>query len=173
LNRAAVIALMVCLSACASRAPRPLAAPSTPPQIALSPTAPPAAAPAPAWRSGALLAQDALAMLGQPYRYGGADPGGFDCSGLVSYAAKRAGIAVPRTAQDQQHAGVPVARDALQAGDLVFLHLSSKDLHVGIALDATRFVHAPSSGGRVRVDSLSARPYSSAFLSARRLVFPP
>ena len=112
-------------------------------------------------------------MLGQPYRYGGAEPGGFDCSGLVSYAAMRAGIPVPRTAQNQQHAGVPVARDALQAGDLVFLHLSSKELHVGIALDSTRFVHAPSSGGRVRVDSLSVRPYSSAFLSARRLIFPP
>jgi len=59
---------MVCLSACASRAPRPLAAPSTAPPIAALPTAPPAAAPAPARRSGALLAQDALAMLGQPYR---------------------------------------------------------------------------------------------------------
>jgi cell wall-associated NlpC family hydrolase len=60
--------------------------------------------------------------------------------------------------EDQQHAGVAVARDALQPGDLVFLHLLSKELHVGIAIDSTHFVHAPSSGGRVRIDSLGAAP---------------
>lgn len=112
-------------------------------------------------------------MLGQPYRYGGAEPGGFDCSGLVSYAARNAGFAVPRTAQDQQHAGIAVARGALQPGDLVFLHLAAKDLHVGVAIDPIHFVHAPSSGGRVRIDSLDARPYASAFLSARRLATSP
>jgi cell wall-associated NlpC family hydrolase len=61
----------------------------------------------------------------------------------------------------------------VQAGDLVFLHLARKELHVGIALDADHFVHAPSSGGSVRIDSLTARPYGAAFLQARRLRFPP
>ena len=109
-------------------------------------------------------------MLGQPYRYGGAQPGGFDCSGLVAYAASRAGIYLPRTAQEQQHAGVSVRRGELKAGDLVFMHLKGKDLHVGIALDAQRFVHAPASGGRVRIDSLDSAPYSTGFSSARRVV---
>jgi cell wall-associated NlpC family hydrolase len=118
----------------------------------------------------ALLVANATAMLGQPYRYGGAQPGGFDCSGLVAYAASRAGIYLPRTAQEQQHAGVSVPRGELKAGDLVFMHLKGKDLHVGIAVDAQRFVHAPASGGRVRIDSLDSAPYSTGFSSARRVV---
>ncbi len=122
---------------------------------------------------GGRLAQNALEMLGQPYRWGGASPGGFDCSGLVFYAAERAGASVPRTAAGQQRAGIAVSRDELEPGDLVFLHLAAKELHVGIALDRTRFIHAPSSGGRVRIDSLAASPYSRAFLNARRLQFPP
>jgi cell wall-associated NlpC family hydrolase len=118
----------------------------------------------------ALFVANATAMLGQPYRYGGAQPGGFDCSGLVAYAASRAGIDLPRTAQQQQHAGVPVRRSDLRAGDLVFMHLEGKDLHVGIALDPQRFVHAPATGGRVRIDSLDRAPYTAGFSSARRVV---
>jgi cell wall-associated NlpC family hydrolase len=109
-------------------------------------------------------------MIGQPYRYGGAQPGGFDCSGLVVYASSRAGIYLPRTAQEQLHAGVPVRRNDLKAGDLVFMHLQGKGLHVGVALDAQRFVHAPATGGRVRIDSLERAPYSTGFSSARRVV---
>ena len=105
------------------------------------------------------------------YEYGGSSPRtGFDCSGLVAYAASRAGIYLPRTAQQQQHAGVPVRRSELRAGDLVFMHLQGKELHVGIAVDAQRFVHAPASGGHVRIDSLDRVPYSSGFLGARRIV---
>lgn len=109
-------------------------------------------------------------MLGQPYRYGGAAPGGFDCSGLVVYAAGGARLQLPRTAQEQLHAGSPIARRELQAGDLVFMHLAGKELHVGIAIDGTRFIHAPSTGGYVRIDSLSAPPYAHGFLTARRIV---
>lgn len=109
-------------------------------------------------------------MIGQPYRFGGAAPGGFDCSGLVVYAAANAGIRVARTAAEQLRFGVPVARAELQAGDLVFMHLSRKELHVAIALDRQLFVHAPSSGGRVRIDSLLAEPYAKGFVAARRVV---
>lgn len=109
-------------------------------------------------------------MLGQPYRFGGAAPGGFDCSGLVVYAAGGAGIHAPRTAREQLNFGIPVARAEIAAGDLVFMHLAHKELHVGIAIDADRFIHAPSTGGRVRIDSLAAPPYSRAFLSARRII---
>jgi cell wall-associated NlpC family hydrolase len=112
----------------------------------------------------------ATAMLGQPYRYGGAAPGGFDCSGLVAYAADGAGLRVPRTAREQLHAGVPITRGDVQAGDLVFMRLSRKELHVGIALDGLRFIHAPAAGRRVRIDSLDASPYSRAFVGARRIV---
>ena len=117
-----------------------------------------------------LMIDSATAMIGQPYRFGGAAPGGFDCSGLVVYAAANAGIRVPRTAAEQLRFGSPVKRAELRAGDLVFMHLSSKELHVAIALDRQLFVHAPSSGGRVRVDSLRAPPYAKAFIAARRVV---
>ncbi len=58
----------------------------------------------------------------------------------------------------------------LEPGDLVFMHLSHKELHVGIALDHSRFVHAPSTGGRVRVDSITVAPYAAGFIGARRVI---
>jgi len=109
-------------------------------------------------------------MRGQPYRFGGAAPGGFDCSGLVQYAANYAGIHVPRTAHEQLRIGEPVARGEVEPGDLVFMHLAHKQLHVGIAIDADRFVHAPSKGGYIRIDSLDAPPYAKGFLGARRII---
>jgi murein DD-endopeptidase len=133
--------------------------------------APPAEIPAePKPSPTQLMIDSATSMIGQPYRFGGAEPGGFDCSGLVVYAAANAGIRVPRTAAEQLQFGSPVARADVQAGDLVFMHLSGKELHVAIALDRQLFVHAPSSGGRVRVDSLLAPPYAKGFIGARRVV---
>jgi cell wall-associated NlpC family hydrolase len=120
-----------------------------------------------------VMVDRAISMLGQPYRWGGAAPGGFDCSGLVAYAASGAGIRVPRTAHEQLAGGTPVARDAIEAGDLVFMRLAHKELHVGIAIDRQRFIHAPSAGGRVRIDSLAARPYAAGYMNARRLNVPP
>ncbi len=164
---AALVALN--LSACATRPTAPEPATSAPvPAVDGGPGHTPETA-----SGGDAFAQNAFAMLGQPYRWGGASPGGFDCSGLVFYAAERTGISVPRTAAELQRAGIAVEREELEPGDLVFLHLAAKELHVGIALDRTRFIHAPSSGGRVRIDSLEAMPYSRAFLNARRLQFTP
>ena len=117
-----------------------------------------------------IIVDRAKSMLGQPYRWGGDAPGGFDCSGLVVYAANGAGIRVPRTAHEQLGAGTPVARGKVHEGDLVFMHLAHKELHVGIAIDDERFIHAPSRGGYVRIDSLAAPPYARGFLSARRIV---
>jgi len=116
------------------------------------------------------MVDGATAMLGQPYRFGGAEPGGFDCSGLVYYAAAIAGIRVPRTAATQLEFGVAVPRADLRTGDLVFMHLAHKELHVGVALDGERFIHSPSSGGYVRIDSLAAAPYSKRFIAARRVI---
>jgi cell wall-associated NlpC family hydrolase len=117
-----------------------------------------------------MMIDTATSMIGQPYRFGGAAPGGFDCSGLVVYAAASAGILMPRTAAEQLEFGSKVRRAEMQAGDLVFMHLSGKELHVAIALDRQLFVHAPSSGGRVRVDSLLVPPYANGFIAARRVV---
>ena len=117
-----------------------------------------------------LMVDGALSMLGQPYRFGGAAPGGFDCSGLVEYAASGAGIRLPRTAHEQFRSGEPIARGDLRAGDLIFMHLAHKELHVAIAIDGERFVHAPSRGGRVRIDTLAAPPYAGGFVSARRVI---
>jgi cell wall-associated NlpC family hydrolase len=119
-----------------------------------------------------LAVASATAMVGQPYRWGGAAPGGFDCSGLVVYAMASAGLQVPRTAEQQLHAGVPISRQDLEPGDLVFMSLAHKELHVGIALDADRFVHAPSAGHVVRIDSLAVAPYAAGFIAARRVVDP-
>jgi cell wall-associated NlpC family hydrolase len=121
----------------------------------------------------AVMVSLAMSLIGQPYRFGGAAPGGFDCSGLVVYSAGGAGIHVPRTAHQQLHAGKTVARDDLRAGDLVFMHLAHKELHVGIAVDAERFVHAPSKGGYVRIDSLAGPRYARGFITARRIITAP
>jgi cell wall-associated NlpC family hydrolase len=110
----------------------------------------------------------ALAMQGAPYRYGGESPLGFDCSGLVAYAAKRAGFEVPRTAREQLQSGIPVNRQSLQPGDLVFMRLPN-ELHVGIVTGDGRFVHAPKTGGRVRLDQLEAQPYRDGFVAGRRI----
>jgi cell wall-associated NlpC family hydrolase len=116
-----------------------------------------------------IMVDRARSMLGQPYRWGGDAPGGFDCSGLVVYAANGAGIRVPRTAHEQLGTGTPVARGRVREGDLVFMHLAHKELHVGIAIDDERFIHAPTKGGYVRIDSLAAPPYARGFLGARRI----
>jgi cell wall-associated NlpC family hydrolase len=161
-----IVGLTLALAACAT-APRTPPAPDGVPPATRSAVPPSSVPPV---DSRTRIVDSARAMLGQPYRWGGAAPGGFDCSGLVVYTMGGAGIRVPRTAKEQMHAGAPIARRALRPGDLVFLHLAHKDLHVGIAIDNERFVHAPSAGGYVRIDSLAAPPYAHAFLTARRVV---
>jgi cell wall-associated NlpC family hydrolase len=112
----------------------------------------------------------AMHLLGTRYRNGGADPDGFDCSGFVQYVFAQQGVLVPRTVEEQARYGARV-EDDLRAGDLVFFHTNGHGpSHVGIALDNTRFVHAPSSRGEVRVEPL-ARPYwADRFVEARRMI---
>jgi cell wall-associated NlpC family hydrolase len=120
--------------------------------------------------AAAAMVGSATAMLGQPYRFGGAAPGGFDCSGLVIFAARSAGLDLPRTAKEQLGSGVHVGRREIEPGDLVFMRLAHKELHVGIAIGGERFIHAPASGGHVRIDSLARAPYSAGFIAARRVI---
>jgi cell wall-associated NlpC family hydrolase len=123
---------------------------------------------------GAVIVQQALAQVGAPYRYGGADPArGFDCSGLVSYAHSRAGFSVPRTAAAQFAAARTVDPDALRAGDLVFFRLvpgNREVTHVGIYTGQRRFVHAPQTGRNVGEASLDDPYYRERFAGAGRLV---
>lgn len=101
----------------------------------------------------------ALAQLGTPYRYGGDSPRGFDCSGLVQYAHQSARIQVPRQTGSQAAAARQVSRHALRPGDLLFFRINDdKPSHVSIYLGDGRFVHAPSSGGHVSIESLD-NPY--------------
>jgi cell wall-associated NlpC family hydrolase len=133
--------------------------------------APVAPAPAPrAERSEALL--QALLSLGIDYRYGGNSPAtGFDCSGLVAHVYREAwGINLPHNTKAQSRAGVPVSLAELQAGDLVFYDtLKQPYSHVGIYLGDGRFVHAPKTGARVRVESLQSAYWSQRYNGARRI----
>jgi cell wall-associated NlpC family hydrolase len=117
------------------------------------------------------VARSAQGVLGQPYRFGGSEPGGFDCSGLVRYAHRQgAGIDVPRTARDQLDAARPVALEALRPGDLLFFAPPpGKSLHVGIYVDERVFVHAPSAGKAVAYASLGDPFWSGALVRAGRL----
>jgi cell wall-associated NlpC family hydrolase len=100
----------------------------------------------------------ATRMLGKPYRYGGASPKGFDCSGLVYYAYHQAGYRIPRTSQQQYRDSLPVKRAHIREGDLLFFRIEGKVSHVGVYLGDNRFIHAPANGKRVTIASLD-NPY--------------
>ncbi len=111
----------------------------------------------------------ALQQVGTSYRYGGASPAGFDCSGLVHYAYREAGKKVPRTTGQLWDSAGTVPYSDLQVGDLLFFRFEGKMSHVGIYVGDERFVHAPSTGKRVSVDSLDAEFYRRALIRGGRV----
>jgi len=120
----------------------------------------------------ARLADTALKFLGVRYRFGGSDPKtGFDCSGLVTYAAEHSlGLKLPRRAADLAQQGKSVKRHELEVGDLVFFNtLGRRYSHVGIYVGDNQFVHAPTTGSRVRVERLNTRYWAQRYTGARRL----
>ncbi|HEY6984682.1 MAG TPA: C40 family peptidase [Rhodanobacteraceae bacterium] len=115
----------------------------------------------------------AIALVGTPYHYGGNTPdGGFDCSGLVGYVFRdAAGVALPRTSAEMGDVDAPrLDRAELQAGDLVFFAEGRRISHVGIYVGELRFVHAPNSGGTVRLDRLDAPWWSAHFVYGKRVL---
>jgi len=112
----------------------------------------------------------ALGLIDTGYRFGGKNPeAGLDCSGMVSFIYGRAaGVKVKGSAADIAHNSRPIEPEFLRPGDLVFFNTRNRPFsHVGIYLGDARFVHAPSSNGRVRIDRLSDRYYAQRFEAAR------
>jgi cell wall-associated NlpC family hydrolase len=109
----------------------------------------------------------AMSQLNTPYVWGGAAPGGFDCSGLVMWAYAQVGVSLPHSSYAQYGYGVPVSKDQLQPGDLVFFDGLG---HVGIYIGGGQFVHAPHTGDVVKISSLSEDWYASTYVGARRIL---
>ena len=147
-----LVLVLTGLTACAGQQRRPESYPSIPKP------------------SPAAVVRTAESMLGKPYRLGGALPDGFDCSGLVVYVFARQGWEVPRDVKRQSAVGAKVTRTELRAGDLVFFTtVAPGPTHVAIAIDRSRFIHAPKSGAVVRIESLASTYWSKRFLFGRRL----
>jgi cell wall-associated NlpC family hydrolase len=191
LARLAVIASFAAsLTACASTgavyAPKPFPMPggggpvATPapadpgPGGAEAPVPPPSRVPAapslPVAADGYALSGTALSLRGAPYRPGGTDPNGFDCSGFVRYVYQQHGVPMPRETREQFKLGTSVDRGRLEPGDLVFFSTVAPGAsHVGIAIGGDQFVHAPNERGVVRVESLSSQYWASRYLGAKRV----
>ena len=108
-------------------------------------------------------------MVGVPYRWGGSTPEGFDCSGLVQYVYSRSGLRLPRTAAEQMAASAPLTLEKAEAGDLLFFRDGSRTSHVAIYLGQGRFVHAPSTGNTVSLDSFDNAYWRMRFTRAGRV----
>ena len=118
------------------------------------------------------MTRQALQLLGINYRYGGTSPDkGFDCSGLVHYTAQASlGLKLPRRSADIARVGAQIKQSDLVVGDLVFFNtLGRRYSHVGIYIGSGHFVHAPASGGKVRVETMTAGYWKTRYNGARRI----
>lgn len=172
----AIVFLAGSTAACASTGavPQPFPVPNGAIPAAAKPprdsTPPPSAAPV----DGYEISGTALSLRGVPYRNGGSDPSGFDCSGLVWYVFDQHGVHLPRTVSEQFRTGLGIDPQDLRAGDLVFFDTANSGIrklatHVGIVIGGDEFVHAPTSNGEVRVERLGSTYWGARFVGARRV----
>ena len=164
---AGLVALLglLLLAGCGREATRPTAPPPSPAHWPTVPPADPAAANAVTLR--------ALSLVGTPYRYGGNTPdSGFDCSGLVNYVfADMLDLRLPRSSRELAAVQGPrLEPQRLASGDLVFFGSGGNVTHVGIYVGEGRFVHAPSSGGTVRLDHLDGHYWRDHYSGAKRVL---
>mgnify|MGYP001058648391 CR=1 FL=1 len=167
-----LLALGMLFAGCAS-GPTRRAPTSAPPPSALAKLPPRAPSAASAGTANDILFR-AIGLVGTPYRWGGNTPdGGFDCSGLVDYIYRtEAAIQLPRTSRAMAAGdGEKISRMAqLASGDLVFFSIGGSISHVGVYVGKGRFVHAPDSGGTVRLDDLDGPYWRSHFAYGKRLL---
>jgi len=165
-------ALMLLLAACASTPAKPSG------QVAGKPPKPVASRPpaAPthieASDAGREIVMYALGLIDVGYVFGGKNPeAGLDCSGMVSFIYRNAvGLDVRGSAADIARKGRPIARGDLQAGDLVFFNTMNRPFsHVGIYIGDDKFIHAPSTNGRVRMESMKTKYFATRYEAARSL----
>jgi len=107
-------------------------------------------------------------MLNVKYSHGGNSPSeGFDCSGLVQYVFAKAGVSVPRTSAAQHDAARRISKSSLMPGDLVFFSTGKSGVsHVGIYIGGNQFIHAPSSGKKIRIDHMRDAYWRRTYHSA-------
>ena len=150
------------LEGCATQSAAARAAERAPGQMSEAPLAP---------ELGREVVMQAMGVVGVRYAPGGRSPeSGFDCSGLVAYAYARVAGPLPRTTEGLSRTGIHVDARELRPGDLVFYNTQQRPFsHVGIYLGEARFIHAPSSGGEVRIEDMRKRYWLRRFNGARRV----
>lgn len=155
--------VLAVLAGCASAPP--------PASLASPPAARPAAEPLSAVHDNVLF--HAFNLVGTPYRWGGNSPEtGFDCSGLINYVfSETAGLSLPRTTAELSQLPHAAPSGDLRPGDLLLFSTQGKRVnHAGIYIGEGRFLHAPSTGGKVRIDDLQASYWQRSYKSARRVL---
>jgi cell wall-associated NlpC family hydrolase len=158
-------------AACASSGAVPKPFPGAPGASGAPASPPPVAAPVTVAIDRSSLVSTALKFRGVPYRNGGSDPNGFDCSGLVQYVFAQHSVKLPREVREQLRIGREVRLAGIERGDLIFFATTSSDAsHVGVAIGGDEFVHAPSTRGVVRVEKFSAPYWSRRIVGVRRIV---
>jgi cell wall-associated NlpC family hydrolase len=165
-----LVMLVAAAAGCATSGavPRPFPGagepPSAPRDAEIAPQSPPGALDPEA------IVRTALGFRSVPYRDGGSDPSGFDCSGFVQYVFAQYGVGLPREVRAQFQLGEQVDAQSVQPGDLVFFTTATGGAsHVGVAIGGGEFVHAPSSRGRVRVERFSQGYWATRLVGVRRM----